>query len=133
MVWGTLELQLAIVCACAPAMKGFLSAVHERVVTAYGTRKYSSRSRITGRSNPTGMSSDAEKIYAGTPMWEHQVTSSGTESSRNDTRKTSEDDFLRVDGKKKSLVGGIMVTETFSVDSNRHSWYMEERRRLGIP
>jgi hypothetical protein len=115
-------------------MKGFLSGVHKKVVTAYGSKKYSSGDRGTGESNPTGMSgtSDVEKPYAGKPKWVEQVNSSGTEVSGAGTRKTS-DEFLKVDGKKKSMVGGIMVTETFSVDSNRHSWYLEERKRLGIP
>jgi hypothetical protein len=108
-------------------MKGFLSAVHDKVVTVYGPRKYSARSRMTGESNPTGMSggSDIEKVYAGNPAWEQELSITQTRTTSEESSKT--------DSKTKSLVGGIMVTETFSVDSNRHSLYMEERHKLGIP
>jgi len=127
MFWGSLEMELAIICASAPAVKGFLSSIHERVTTTYGSKKSGSRSRdieaakapdTSGDSAPTD--SELGELYDGLHI-----------SSRWDehTSVTSEE-MLTIPEKRLKLEGGVLITE--SVNVNGHNDYDEERRRLGI-
>jgi hypothetical protein len=124
MIWGQVEMELAIICASAPAMKGFFSAVHKRVATAYGSRKYGYgyRSRVTsGNKAPgeSGVSDGTAGAYDGVQMdsrWTDQHSSRWTEKSDPFTTRASNDELLNVPEKKMTLRGGILVTETYSVD-----------------
>jgi len=124
MVWGQLEMELAIVCASAPAMRGFLSAVADRATTTYDSRKYGSRSRVTGATNISDFS--APSIDQGTELYDGGVPLSSRWTEKSETysgRPSDGDELLTVPEKKYTLgKGGIMVTETFSVDRDRGSW-----------
>jgi hypothetical protein len=104
-VWGQLELELGLICASAPAIRGFLSAVTQRVTTSYGTNSrklgYGSRSRGTGG---TGLSALSNGMVP---------SSVGTEKEEADKPG---DEFLMAPERKATLKGGIMITETFSVE-----------------
>jgi hypothetical protein len=121
-------MELAIICASAPAMRGFLSDVADRVQTAYGPRKYGygSRSRITGATtNPSDLSYSGNRgteTYDGLQLDSAKWTEKSSDSPY--SRKLS-DELLTVPEKKITLSkGGIMVTETFSVDrDHRNSGY----------
>ncbi|KAE9966860.1 hypothetical protein BLS_007249 [Venturia inaequalis] len=52
LVWGTLEIQMALICASAPAMRGFFSGISKTVTNRYGTK-----TRITDHSNSYALAS----------------------------------------------------------------------------
>jgi hypothetical protein len=128
MVWGQLEMELAIICASAPAMRGFLSAVADRVTIAYGSRsyasrKYASQSRGTGATNLSNFSNRSGKnethVYdGGISTFDRGIPLATGWSEKAEAEaftSRGSDEFLTAPEKKYTLQKGIMVTETFSV------------------
>jgi hypothetical protein len=151
-------MQMAIICASAPAMKGFSSGIAQTVSGRYG-----SRTKNTDRSNsfPLASSKNSPGIGSGTRdllhreghvrrpenvysqehlrceehlySEEHSYHDKWTESDMEpwNSGKTSHE-MLTVPGKRARVQdGGILITETFSVDQ-RSDPYAKERRILGI-
>jgi hypothetical protein len=135
MIWGQLELELALICASAPAMRGFLSAVAERVTTAYGSNKYGSQSRGTAATKLSNFSGRSVKrgtqvFDGGVSTFDHGIPMSRagwTEKSEFVTRKSS-DEFLTAPERKFTLQKGIMVTESFSVERHGLEHDIENQR-----
>jgi hypothetical protein len=138
MLWGQIELELALICASAPAMRGLLSAVAERMTPSYGSRKYGSQSRGTAAtklSNFSGLSAKrgTQTLDGGFSTFDNDIplATAWTEKSESLTVKNS-DEFLTVPEKKYTLHKGIMVTETFSVkhDGPEHNFEHQRPERL---
>jgi hypothetical protein len=123
LVWGNLEMQLAIICASAPAMKGFFAAVRDKVTTryGYGSRSSTRKAGAVGSSgNTTGSRDNFTKLSD-----DHWADKSGP------WHDNTSHELLETPGKKVRVQdGSILVTETFSV--NREDPYAKERRILGI-
>ncbi|QDS68591.1 hypothetical protein FKW77_000730 [Venturia effusa] len=184
LVWGNLEIQLALICACAPAMKGFFTGISRTV-----TGRYSTKLRNTDRSNSCPFTSDealprtgdggetliqrdgqiiplremlrrdgylqthdvkfwdrrpgerkipnAEAKYAEEPYYRGNWANTDLRSHSDATwaaitEANRSDDILTNPGRRAKVQdGGILITETFSVERGSDP-YAKERKALGL-
>jgi hypothetical protein len=181
-------MEMAIICASAPAMKGFFSGLSQTVSNRYG-----SRTRNTDRSNSFPLSSKISPLRTGSgsadliqrdgqfitlhetlrgdeylqtnEQWNNEAQKHNQEPKYNETPGYGEDPYykgkwadsdvhshsdapwnemnegktsqeiLTIPGRRARVQdGGILITETFSVDrgSGHSDPYAKERRILGI-
>jgi hypothetical protein len=175
LVWALLEMEIAIICASAPAMKGFFSGLSKTVSNRYG-----SHTRNTDRSNSFPLTSKLspprtgsgtadliqrdgqfitlhetlrgdEYLHAQDPWTQPKYTEEPKYNEEPYYRgkwadsdlhsqtepwnegKTSQE-ILTTPGRRARVQdGGILITETFSVErAGERDPYAKERRVLGI-
>jgi hypothetical protein len=135
LVWGTLEMQMAIICASAPAMKGFFSGLAQTVSVRYGSRtRHTERINsypLTSKNSPgTGTGSGTGDLLQ---REEHLYNEKWDDADLEpwNSGKTSHE-MLTVPGRKARVQdGGMLITETFGVEKGSDP-YAKERRILGI-
>jgi hypothetical protein len=140
LVWGSLEMQLAIICASGPAMKGFFTGLASSVTTRYGSRSGGSNNLRSDLYPPDSGSSflirksssynaGIQTSHSPTPVqfrdkWDDEAHTWYPEKSTYEMKPVPEKGQMVQDD-------SILVTETISIDRGFDP-YHKERRILGI-
>jgi hypothetical protein len=137
LVWGSLEMQVAIICASAPAMKGFFTGLARSATDRYGSRSGGSKTYRSDQYLPDGGSSvliptsNAGK-HASHNLTEFELSDRWDDEEGGWYPVETSHDMRTVPGKKARVQdGGILITETFSINERINPYY-KERRVLGI-
>jgi hypothetical protein len=140
LVWSSLEMQMAIICASAPAMKGFFTGLAKTVTNRYGSRTTGSNdSNLINKPPNSGNKGVIPKAFSYSTAKRASHTSNlinvddlGYDDAEHwSPNKTSYEMTGQAEEKRMVKSRGILVTETFSVDRGVDS-YRKERKVLGI-
>jgi hypothetical protein len=125
LVWSSLEMQLAIICASAPAMKGFFTGLASSVTTRYGSRSGGSNNHRTDQYPLDSASSvliQNSSSYSAGKHASHTLAPVEFRSKWDDEAHTwypnkSNYEMSTLPGKRQIVPNDhVLVTETFTID-----------------